>query len=67
MGLLGSIVWLLCLGVYVVDGDPFDACQIVFGVIGLLYKANRTPSRLGNLELGIFLSHLDNPQRGGET
>ena len=63
-GLLGSVLWLLCFGAYVVEGDPFDACRIVFGDIDLLYKTNRTPSRLGNLELGMFLSHLDNPRRG---
>ena len=63
-GLLGSVFWLLCFGTYVLDGNPFDACRIIFGDIDLLYRANRTPSRIGNLELAMFLSHLDNPRRG---
>ena len=66
-GLLGSVLWLLCFGAYVVDGNPFDACRIVFGDIDTLYKANRTPSRLGNLELAMFLPHLDNPRRGAPS
>jgi hypothetical protein len=63
-GLLGSVFWLLCFGHYVTEGNPFDACMIIFGDIDRLYKVNRTPSRLGNLALTMFLPHLDNPRRG---
>jgi hypothetical protein len=61
--LLGSVLWLLCYGDYICDGDPAAACRKVFSDVDDLYKANKVSTRMGNIELSMFVNP-EFPRRG---
>jgi hypothetical protein len=51
----GSVLWLLCYTTMVRDGQPEAALEQVFLKIDDIYKRDRTPTRLTNLSLGMFV------------
>jgi hypothetical protein len=56
-------LWLLCYGDYICDGDPIGACRQVFSLVDDLYKANKVSTRMGNIELSMFVNP-EFPRRG---